>query len=96
MKYIIVATVLFIAGCAKYHDGADAKPCTTYSINVGAIIQCPDGTQSFVPKGTLGPKGIKGDAGSPGTDGVDGTQGARGSAGSVITSIALCPGIDSS
>jgi hypothetical protein len=89
MKYILVTVSMLLVGCAKYHSGKDAPPCTTYTTSVGAIIQCPDGTQTLIPNGAQGA------AGTSGSDGARGADGASGSNGTVIVAVDLCPGITS-
>jgi hypothetical protein len=49
-----------------------SQPCTVTQVAEGALITCPDGSQSVVYNGT---NGSKGETGTDGTDGVDGSDG---------------------
>ena len=60
----------------------ESEPCSTSEVEGGAIITCPDGTESFVEDGSDGANGLSGTDGSNGIDGLNGTNGSDGLAGS--------------
>ncbi len=71
---LIVSVLLFAAvKCGRDgiidtrgRSGKDAKPCTVTSVAGGALISCPDGSESFIANGSDG---------AAGADGVDGSDG---------------------
>jgi hypothetical protein len=61
MKTILILSLLSIIACGTYENGqtgapGKSLPCTVTSVNspmAGSLIQCPDGTSSFVASGTV-------------------------------------------
>lgn len=67
-KFIIVSLIFINSACANYDQtgprGAPGGNCTVSNVTGGSLVSCPDGTQTFVSNGLIGPVGP---AGSPGT-----------------------------
>lgn len=80
ISFIIALTLI---GCTA-HDavpgpaGKDAQPCSVSSTAVGAVIRCPDGSESVVYNGANGEQGL------PGTNGYSCTV-AQLDTGAVVT-----------
>lgn len=93
LMYIIVisifaASVLLIPGCGGAFKGENGQPCSVTSVASGAVIKCPDGSESTVNNGQ---DGVDGQNGTNGADGQNGQDGANGAPGSVVLAVSLCP-----
>ena len=96
MKKVILISLISLS-CGKYNlkclDACPQTPtqspsqkvqqCTVSEASGGAVIACPDGTQTFIKNGKDGPQGSPGISGSQGVPGDTGPTGAAGPMGPV-------------
>lgn len=80
MKYgIIVMAVFSMIGCGKTRIEHIAAPgCHVEGVSGGAVITCPDGSQSVILNGVAGLDGSDGAVGAPGERGATGAVGPSG------------------
>jgi hypothetical protein len=61
---LIYFGVTGLTGCAKGEFTTATKYCTTTQQPAGALVQCPDGSQSFIANGINGINGLNGTDGA--------------------------------
>lgn len=76
-QLVLIGAFFVALGCGPrrhiWHEPEEV--CTVSQAQGGALIECSDGTQAFVPNGLAGQDGRDGMDGANGQDGADGQNG---------------------
>lgn len=84
LSLLTFASIITSCSQTKYIDPSNSSnqtleangSCSVTQEANGATINCPDGSQAFVPNGANGANGSNGTNGSNGLDGINGTDGS--------------------
>jgi hypothetical protein len=87
LTILVLAATAALVGCGPQQYSIVPIYCITEQAPGGALMKCPDGSQSFIADGTDGADGAQGPQGPQGNQGLAGEDGQDGTS---VTLVELC------